>query len=452
MFIRVQASQYDRAFQLFEEWKQNGRIKSLTEIANPLDPSTRCNELIAVTKNLMQNSLNKRTPMSTSSSDSTKRHQLAIPTLTSLGKLSSSARSDCCTPNLVTYNTLMKACGSAPERARELLVEMKGLGLVPDLKSWSILMDAYGSKGDILGCLESLEEMKEAGITPDVIAYTAVIKGCVRAREPDKAFEFFKQMKSLGVRPNVVTYNTLLRAQRAYGKFSEVQRALAVYEEMREAGYAPNDFLLRGLLTEWAEGASEVPVHLRHEAGSPANDHPGMMSEITQALVQKVAVHARVENPTETLIIDLHGLSKGEARTAVLAVLRIIKERHSRHKAVEHDLVIITGLGRRSESPGVSVVKEVVLRVLQKELGLPVVGVPLDTAAGVPNTMSEDARIENKEQEKGTLELVERFVGNKLVHVVSRRPVNSGRLKVSKEALNAWLGKKSQSVSDRQEG
>ena len=412
MFIRVQAGQYDRAFQLFEEWKQNGRIKSLAEIVNRPDPSTHFYELIAVTEKSAQ---------------------------TSSGKLSSSVRSAYCTPNLVTYNMLMKACGSAPDRARELLVEMKGLGLVPDLKSWSILMDAYGSKGDVLGCVKSLEEMKDVGITPDVIAYTAVIKGCVQAGEPDKAFEFFKQMKTLGVRPNVVTYNTLLRAQRTCGKLSEVQRALAVYEEMREAGYAPNDFLLQGLLTEWAEGASEVPVHLRHEAVSLADGHPG--TEFTEALLKKVAVHARDEYPTGNLIIDLHGLSKGEARTAVLAVLRIIKERHRRHNPVAHDLVIITGTGRRSEVPGVSVVKEVVLKVLQKELGLPVVGVPLDTAARVPNTWSEEARIEIKEPEKGTPELVEKIVIDKLVNIVSRRPVNSGRLKVSKEALNAWLGK-----------
>lgn len=150
-------------------------------------------------------------------------------------------------------------------------------------------------------------------------------------------------MKAAGVRPNAVTYNTLLRGHRSHGEFYQVQRALAVYEEMREAGHVPNDFILQGLITEWAEGISTT--------SEPTLSDPGRgFLDYTEALVHKVAVHALGAN--DNLTIDLHGLSKGEARTAVLAVLRIIKERYSLGSPIQEDLIIITGMatGVRSEA------------------------------------------------------------------------------------------------------
>ena len=362
--------------------------------------------------------------------------------LTRANNVRHAAQSTRVLPNLVTYNTMMKACGLDTERARLLMEEMEDVGIAPDLKSWSILMDAYGSKGDLASALKVHEEMKSAGFEPDVIGFTALIKGCVQAGEPDMAFNFFKQMKDVGVRPNCVTYDALLRAQRNCGKFHEVQRALAVYEEMREAGYAPNDFLLHGLLKEWAEGISLAPLPSTASSGYTSNgDFDKGISEYTEALVQKVAVYAREDYLTKDLTIDLHGLSKGEARTTVLAVLRIMKEKYMLGKPVDEDLIIITGMGNHSEIKGVSVIREVVIKVLQKELGLPVMSVPFHNSSR--NTRKELAQTSG-EEETGS---VEPIVGGSvrkdgLVEIKPRKPSNSGRLKVTKEALNMWLQKK----------
>lgn len=68
--------------------------------------------------------------------------------------------------------------------------EMKTLNLAPDVKTWSILLDAYGSKGDLEGALAALEEMQASGLKPDVIVYTALIKACVQSSQLDKASRF----------------------------------------------------------------------------------------------------------------------------------------------------------------------------------------------------------------------------------------------------------------------
>jgi pentatricopeptide repeat protein len=229
----LQADQVERAFQLFQEWKKTGRIRSFSELVNHPDSLTTTHELIAVTDLFPR------------PSPSWNAYQNR--TLAGIDDENWSVRYARYKPNLITYNCMMKACGSAPERIRSLMQEMKTVGLVPDMKSWSILLDACGTKGDLEGSLVALEEMRASGFKPDVIAYTALMKACVQANQPDKAFEIFSEMKASGVRPNAVTYNTLLRGHRNNGRFYQVQRALAVYEEMREAGHVPNDFILQVL-------------------------------------------------------------------------------------------------------------------------------------------------------------------------------------------------------------
>ena len=206
---------------------------------------------------------------------------------------------------------------------------------------------------------------------------------------------------------------------------------------------------MQGLIKEWAEGLSTSPA-----SSSPASeeDSDEGFLEYTEALVHKVAVHARGDSNEYT--IDLHGLSKGEARTAVLAVLRIIKERYLLGSPVEEDLIIITGMGRRSEK-GVSVIRDVVLGVLQKELGLRVVSVLSDAPERQESSTqviedSEDSGVKDINSSKSD-QLKRRPGVGEIANIRPRRPVNSGRLKVTKDSLNAWLGRKvAQAITDPQ--
>ncbi|KAL2632836.1 hypothetical protein R1flu_004315 [Riccia fluitans] len=335
-----EANQHDRAFRLFKEWKETGKIRCYRESEEGERPVVEIGELF---------------PEEVSSEVETH------PTRSCQSK-----------PNLVTYNTLMKACSQDPKSLKDIMDNVTEAGLTPDRTSWSTLIDAYGSKGNLQEAINAFDCMRKAGITPDLVAYTSIIKACVQAKDADLAFRFFHELKEVGLRPNKVTYNTLFKAQRKCRKLSEVQRALALYEEMRDAGFAPNDGILRVLLEQWAEGAIEGGED-EQRAISVKSQREGSagLSEYTQLLLQKVAVHAQAEYLEPTLI-DLHGLSRGEARTTVLAVLRIIKERYNQGHPIKDDLVIITGVGRHSENPGNSVIRHAVLHVLQHELGIPV--------------------------------------------------------------------------------
>nr|XP_024360778.1 pentatricopeptide repeat-containing protein At5g02830, chloroplastic-like [Physcomitrium patens] len=228
-------------------------------------------------------------------------------------------------------------------------------------------------------------------------------------------------MKAAGVRPNAVTYNSLLRRHRNYGTLPEVQRALALYEEMREAGHVPNDFILQELIKEWVEGLSNPSSFV-------ASGDAGLM-KFSEAVLQKVAVDARREaEDNRHMTIDLHGLTKGEARAAVLVVLRAIKERYLHGIPVEDDLIIITGIGNHSETKGKSVLRDVVLGILQKELGLTVVSVLSDapdrqvSGLQVARSSGDTSSAEDEELRKPLSETLE-----------PRKPsriINSGGLKL----------------------
>eukprot|EP00897_Mesotaenium_endlicherianum_P002183 jgi/Mesen1/1993/ME000147S01090 len=326
-----------------------------------------------------------------------------------------------CEPDAVTYNSLMKACGASPQRARAVMAAMEARGIRPNARSWSTLIDAFGSVGDARSASQVFEEMKAAGILPDIIAYTALIKAHVQGGLMDEAYALFEQLKAAGLRPNVVTYNTLLRQRSSGGQLKDVQRALALYEEMRAAGYAPNDVLLKSLLEDWAEGAIDGGnAHSRRASPSSSTattsststsssnsssrkcgdgdrdreeeeeeEEEATLPDFMRHLVHKVAhsTHARAPPGTgpgstsgagsdsaDLLSIDLHGLSQAEARTVVLSVLRILKERHLEGLPVEADLVISTGggMGKQRRAQQAAATRDAVVHVLKAELGLPV--------------------------------------------------------------------------------
>jgi len=113
----LKSCQYDRAFRLFYSWKKSGiKISLSPEQKRCLDGAfTFCKEY--------------------PSSDGT---ILVVPFR----------------PTVTTYNILMKACGTNAERAKSVMNEMRRSGLCPDLISWSILMDIYGTSQNRDGAVQ----------------------------------------------------------------------------------------------------------------------------------------------------------------------------------------------------------------------------------------------------------------------------------------------------------
>ncbi|XP_031257468.1 pentatricopeptide repeat-containing protein At5g02830, chloroplastic isoform X1 [Pistacia vera] len=403
----VEACQYDRAFRLFWSWKQSSARQTFCEDSNGdnsiLSTETKHNYFVTSTQSVVSNphhlSFSKRFPFK---------------------------------PTTTTYNILMKACGTDYYHAKALMDEMRTAGLSPNHISWSILIDTCGGLGNIEGAVQILNSMRKAGINPDVVAYTIAIKVCVKNKNLKLAFSLFTDMKRYQIQPNLVTYNTLLRARSRYGSLHEVQQCLAVYQDMRKAGFKSNDHYLKELIEEWCEGVIQNNNQNQRELTSSKGTNLRSQS----LLLEKLAENLQKSN-AENLAIDLRGLTKVEARIFVLAVLRMIKENHSLGIPVRDDLLIILGPNKVDVNPAESKdseVKDAITKLLQNDLGL---NVSLD---GPIITIDKNVDMDKPFDSDPNSEEI---LGRKRLHMKfkssTRRPAILQRLKVTKKSLHRWL-------------
>ncbi|CAN6289804.1 unnamed protein product [Urochloa humidicola] len=383
----VKSCQYDRAFRLFYSWKKSGiKISLSPEQKRCLDGGvfTFCKEY----------------PSNGSTT-------LVVPFR----------------PTVTTYNILMKACGTNAERAKSVMNEMRRNGLCPDLISWSILMDIHGTSQNRDGAVQALRRMQRIGIRLNVSAYTVAIKACVANKDLKLALHLFDEMKTHQLKPNLVTYKTLLTARSNYGSLQEVQQCLAIYQEMRKAGYEANDYYLKELIVEWCEGVLS--------SGSGNRDFYNLdlqpkRKESFNLFLEKV-VTVLQKDVDQNQIVDVRGLSKVEARIVVLSVLRKIKEQYLLGTAVQDDVVIITGHEKTSrtevETSAVDV-EHAIVTVLTDDLGLEVLIGPGSHLPVIANPKAPT-------KSRGNLQVPTKF---------TRKP--QGVIKIPVNSLNHWLKKK----------
>ncbi|KAL5059921.1 hypothetical protein RYX36_031525 [Vicia faba] len=401
----VEGCQYDRAFRFFHSWKGNKMLVSFDESNN---------------NNSEQGGMHNVT---------------TVPTGVSSSHILSFTERFPFAPTTSTYNILLKACGSNYYHAKALINEMRTVGLSPNQISWSILIDICGASENVDGVVEILRTMIDSGIKPDVIAYTTAIKVCVESRNFTQALTLYEEMQSYGTLPNLVTYNTLLRARGKYGSLREVQQCLAIYQDMRRAGFKPNDYYLEELIEEWCEGV--IQDSGEYECEYSYNKKPEI-ERPQSLLLEKIATHL-LKRVADILAIDVQALTKVEARLVILAVLRMIKENYAFGHSVNDDILIIIGATKADESPSKEIleVQEAIIKLLWNELGLE--ALPAKTSFA-PN---DRTKLQNPKLLNLSLKALpadNALASTSGVH--TRRPAVLQRLKVTKKSLHRWLQRK----------
>ncbi|XP_010452144.1 PREDICTED: pentatricopeptide repeat-containing protein At5g02830, chloroplastic [Camelina sativa] len=403
----VEACQYDRAFRLFQSWKGSSVKEALY-----------ADDIVTKGRTCSPNILKNHGPGSLVNNNSTS------PYIQASNRIFFK-------PTTATYNILLKACGTDYYRGKELMDEMKSLGLAPNQITWSTLIDMCGGSGDVEGAVRILRTMHSAGTRPDVVAYTTAIKICAENKSLKLAFSLFEEMRRYQIKPNWVTYNTLLKARSKYGSLLEVRQCLAIYQDMRKAGYKPNDHFLKELIEEWCEGVIQENGQSQDKISDQEGDNVGRPVSL---LIEKVATHLD-ERTAGNLAIDLQGLTKVEARLVVLAVLRMIKEDYMRGDVVIDDVLIILETGGANTDSGKQeiLVKEALVKLLQDELSLVVL------PAGQRNIKQDAHCVDDANQDTPhTSENSKSFVNISS----TRRPAILERLMVTKASLYQWLQRK----------
>ncbi|CAB86037.1 putative protein [Arabidopsis thaliana] len=354
----VEACQYDRAFRLFQSWK-----------GSSVNESLYADDIVSKGRTSSPNILKNNGPGSLVNRNSNSPYIQA-------------SKRFCFKPTTATYNILLKACGTDYYRGKELMDEMKSLGLSPNQITWSTLIDMCGGSGDVEGAVRILRTMHSAGTRPDVVAYTTAIK----------------EMRRYQIKPNW---------------------------DMRNAGYE-QFLLLWSTFISLPDGSATRVIQENGQSQDKISDQEGdNAGRPVSLLIEKVATHMQ-ERTAGNLAIDLQGLTKIEARLVVLAVLRMIKEDYMRGDVVIDDVLIIIGTDEANTVSGKQeiTVQEALVKLLRDELSLVVL------PAGQRNIIQDAHCVDDADQEN-----TKSFVSISS----TRRPAILERLMVTKASLYQWL-------------
>eukprot|EP00245_Coleochaete_scutata_P003892 TRINITY_DN1591_c0_g1_i1.p1 TRINITY_DN1591_c0_g1~~TRINITY_DN1591_c0_g1_i1.p1 ORF type:complete len:715 (-),score=135.95 TRINITY_DN1591_c0_g1_i1:280-2424(-) len=150
----------------------------------------------------------------------------------------------------LTYNSLILACvrGGDLEKATSFLEEMKAQArtfrtsrLLPDVVTYTTLLQGVAEEGDIRGIRSLAAEMKEAPMCVlDRVAYSAIIDACITAQYPEEGLRILGEMETKAkdereLRPRAHVYLALMRALAEKGDVGRV-RSLAVRMQRDAAG------------------------------------------------------------------------------------------------------------------------------------------------------------------------------------------------------------------------
>lgn len=159
-----------------------------------------------------------------------------------------------CTPNLVTFNTLIDVYGKtgAWEEAVAVLDALEAQGIEPEVRTYNTVIIACNQSSRASEALRVYERMLAAGAQPTATTYTALISAYGKAGQLDAALQIFQDMVSRGCERNVITYSSLISACEKVGRW---ELALQLFQEMHLEGCRPNVVTYNSLIAACAQGA-----------------------------------------------------------------------------------------------------------------------------------------------------------------------------------------------------
>lgn len=138
---------------------------------------------------------------------------------------------------LSDYNWLIDALSKSRQvkKGHAIYKEMKRKAkFVPDLKTYTVLMEGWGHEKDLLMVRTVYQEMLDAGIRPDVVAYGMLISAFCKSGKCDEAIKVFREMEVSACMPSPHVYCMLINGLGSEGRLDE---ALKYFELYKESGF-----------------------------------------------------------------------------------------------------------------------------------------------------------------------------------------------------------------------
>jgi leucine-rich PPR motif-containing protein len=140
-------------------------------------------------------------------------------------------------PDIKSYSYLLDCLRKKEdiERMKELFKKMNSNKKV-DLISYNIILAAMASTGRTIEMDKYVEEMKNNGIHGDVITWTTLMEGYCKRNEMDRAEEVFRMSDTM--RLDATAFNVMIEA---YGRLKNLNKMEEYFEKMKEIGIPPDN-------------------------------------------------------------------------------------------------------------------------------------------------------------------------------------------------------------------
>jgi pentatricopeptide repeat protein len=135
------------------------------------------------------------------------------------------------------------------QHVRGFMRDMEERGLVPNIVTNNALLKVIGACNEPELAEDILRQMKGGFVQPDIVSYSVVIDAYAKSRKPDAAHEVHR---FITVPPNVVSFNSVIHAYSKSDDMTAAERAESVLEEMKEANIEPDLMTYCSLLTVWS--------------------------------------------------------------------------------------------------------------------------------------------------------------------------------------------------------
>lgn len=193
-----------------------------------------------------------------------------------------------CPQTTHVYNSLLFALCEVKnfQGAYALIRRMVRKGLVPDKRTYSVLVNGWCSAGKMKEAQDFLEEMGRKGFNPPVRGRDLLIDGLLNAGYLESAKGLVRKMTKEGFVPDVGTFNSLAEA---VCKSGEIDFCIGLYNDVCRLGLCPNTETYKIMIIAASKvGKVDEAFKILHRSIEDGNKpFPSLYAPILKALCRR---------------------------------------------------------------------------------------------------------------------------------------------------------------------
>jgi len=256
---------------------------------------------------------------------------------------------------------------------------LKSSNQMPDEGLYSLALQASSALGNTEEMYSLWEDAKMRGISSTLGMYKTIMSGYARAKMPVQCEEVYQRMiHHENLTPDLQVHNIRVHA---YSNAGMLDDAMNVVKEATKEGFSVDQVTMRSLIKACEDSNMMISELLQEIQAIAAGNKDISVSDPEIAglettmrtpdkTVDKLELSKEIHSLESNYIIDLHQKGVAEAKATVLLWIGEMQQDFQHHKSqnkVLPDLTIITGVGKRSTVPGISVVREGIVGLLEEK-------------------------------------------------------------------------------------